>query len=179
MVKINFEETLEPIEVAEDLSFMTFTSLSKDKQETLLKVSISPLGDPLLANVYNLAFGPLDENGNIDDICKVNHANIHKMFSTILFFCLTFLRNNPTATIGIDGSNDVRAYLYHRMFLTNREYLSEFFITIGVDWYVRLLRNGTVELDKNGLPFFKPKPESFDYQRNTNDLYRYYMFQLA
>ena len=100
------------------------------------------------------------------------------MFSTILLFCLVYLQTNPQITIGIDGSNDVRAYLYHRMFKTNRDYLSEYFVTIGVDWYVKLLRDGNVETDENGLPHFKPRPEPFDYQRPSANLYRYYMFQL-
>ena len=81
-------------------------------------------------------------------------------------------------TIGIDGSNDIRAYLYHRMFLTNREYLDEYFVTIGVDWYVKLLRNGSIEIDNNGQVYFKPKPEPFDYHRLAINLYRYYMFRL-
>lgn len=100
------------------------------------------------------------------------------MFSTVLLFALSFLRKNNSSTIGVDGSNDIRAYLYHRMFLTNKNYLCDVIITIGVDWYVRLLRNNTVEKDNLGFPFFKPKPEQFDYQRSTKDLYRYYMFHL-
>ena len=89
-----------------------------------------------------------------------------------------FLQENPYTSIGIDGSNDVRAYLYHRMFVTNYDYLKNYFFTIGVDWYVKLLRNGNVELDDKGNYFFKPKPEPFDYQRNSRELYRYYMFYL-
>ncbi len=57
--------------------------------------------------------------------------------------------------------------------------MDEYFMTIGVDWYVKLLRNKTdIERDYNGNPFFKPRPEAFDYTRNRHDLYRYYMFQL-
>ncbi len=178
MIKINFEDTYDPIEVGEDLSFMTFHSEVKDTADILLKIIISPLGDPLLPNVYNMAFGPLLENGDIDDRAKINHHNKDKIFSTILLFSLVYLQSNPQMIIGIDGSNDVRAYLYHRMFLTNREYLIEYFVTIGVDWYVKLLRNGAVEVDGNGLPYFKPKPEPFDYQRPATNLYRYYMYQL-
>ena len=178
MIKINFDSTYEPIEIADNLSFMTFTSIDKKGNEILLKIEIKPVEDPLLPNVFNMAFGPLSEVGNIDDKAKINHSDINKMFSTIIFFALVFLQANPENTIGIDGSDDTRAYLYHRMFLSNREFLNEYFVAIGVDWYVRLLRNGNVEVDSNGLPFFKPKPEAFDYLRPVTDLYRYYMFYL-
>jgi len=178
MIKIDFEDTYEPIEVAEDLSFMTFYTEVTNASPILLKVEISPLGDPLLPNVFNMSFGPLLQNGNMDDTAKINHQNRNKVFSNIILFSLVFLQSNPEMTIGIDGSNDIRAYLYHRMFLTNREYLDEYFITIGVDWYVKLLRNGAIELDTKGLAYFKPKPEPFDYQRAATNLYRYYMYQL-
>lgn len=178
MIKINFEDTYEPIEVAKDLSFMTFYSEVTNAPQILLKIEISTLGDPLLPNVFNMAFCPLLENGDIEDSAKINHQEKDKVFSTILLFSFVFLQSNPKMTIGIDGSNDIRAYLYHRMFLTNREYLNEYFVTIGVDWYVKLLRNGDIEVDSNGLPYFKPKPEPFDYQRAATNLYRYYMYQL-
>jgi len=58
------------------------------------------------------------------------------------------------------------------MFVTNHEYLKDMLITIGIDWYVRLLRDNTIELDNNGSLFFKPKPEPFDFQRKATDLYR-------
>lgn len=109
---------------------------------------------------------------------KLNHLKNGKVFSTILLFALSFLQKNKSANIGVDGSNDARAYLYHRMFFTNKEYLSEFLIPIGVDWYVRMLRDGTVEKDPDGFVFFKPKPEPLDYKRSMKDLYRYYMFYL-
>jgi hypothetical protein len=178
MIKIAFEDTYEPQEVAADLSFMTFYSEIKDRSLILLKIKIAPLGDPLLPNVVNLAFGPLLENEEIDDDAKINHLNTDKVFSTILLFALFYLQTNPQITIGIDGSNDIRAYLYHRMFKTNKKYLDEYFVTIGVDWYVKLLRDGSVELDGDGLPYFKPRPEPFDYERLSTNLYRYYMFQL-
>ena len=178
MVKIDLENTFTPIDVADDLSFMTFNATDKAGLQMTIRIEILHLGDPLLPHVYNLAFGPITANKMIDDKAKIHHSNTNKIFSTIVLFSLTYLQANPHATIGIDGSNDARAYMYHRIFKTNRQYLHEYFVTIGVDWYVRLLRNGNVEKDTTGYPFFKPKPEPFDYQRVSNDLYRYYMFHL-
>lgn len=178
MIRIDFEDTFEPIEITSELTDIKFYSALKNGDFILLKVEIRPLADPLLPNVFNLAFGPLDEEGNINDEIKINHSDTGKMFSTVLLFALSFLQRNSSFTIGVDGSNNVRAYLYHRMFLTNKNYLHDFFLTIGVDWYVRLLRDNTIEKDNMGFAFFKPKPEPFDYKRATNDLYRYYMFHL-
>ena len=88
MIKINLEDTYEPIEVAEDLSFMTYFSEITNSPKTLIKIEISPLGDLLLPNVYNMAFGPLN-NGDIDDKAKINHQNKDKSFSTILLFLIS------------------------------------------------------------------------------------------
>jgi hypothetical protein len=68
--------------------------------------------------------------------------------------------------------------MYHLMLKSNREYLSDFFVAIGVDWYVRVFRDWSCEVDSSGHLLAKPKPEPFDYDRDRHDLYRYYMFQL-
>jgi hypothetical protein len=39
------------------------------------------------------------------------------------------------------------------MYVTNKEYLGEYFVSIKMDWYVKLLRNGRVEMDVSGIPF--------------------------
>jgi hypothetical protein len=176
MIKINLENTFEAIYASPNLDEYIFESLLKNKSTIQLKVKITNLGDPLLPDVYNLAFGPFNYKGEIDDSIILRHQDTGKVFSTIMLFAITFLQSNANATMGIDGSNDIRANLYHRMFRYNFETLKEFVVIIGVDWYVRLLRNGEIELDTNGLAFFKPKPEPFNLQRNPNDLYRYYMF---
>jgi hypothetical protein len=179
LVVIDLDDTYTPFNVAGDLSFMIFNCPLKSGRSIFLKIIIKPLENVLLPNVYNLSFGPPSDNDEIDDAAKIHHQDVSKVFSTILLFALTFLNTNKHVTIGLDGSNDGRAYLYHRIFGTNREYLNELFVPLGVDWYVRLLRTGFVELDVEGRPFFKPKPELFDYGRPAKDLYRYYLFHLA
>jgi hypothetical protein len=178
MIKIDFNNTYDPIEVKEDLTSMLFYSELKNEDNILLKVSIKELNYSLLPNVYNLSFGTIDENNRINDKVKLHHKDSDKVFSTIMLFTLMFLQENPYITIGLDGSNDVRAYMYHRMFVTNYDYLKDYFFAIGVDWYVKLLRNGKMEVDEKENYFFKPKPEPFDYERKSRDLYRYYMFYL-
>lgn len=180
MIKIDLDDTFHPKTVNKDLTKFTFESQLTDKSVIELHVKISNHSDPLLKGVFNLAFGPLGKNGEIDDEIQLKHKNGNKVFSTVLFYAIAFLQINPESySIGIDGSNEIRAYLYHRMFRFNHRTLSDTIVTVGVDWYVRLLRNGTdIERDENNFPFFKPRPEPFDLDRNTNDLYRYYMFSL-
>lgn len=176
LVKINFDDTYEIISVSTDLTEATFNSLDKEGNPVLLKVKAEPLDYVFLPNVYNLCFGPATTDGGIDDKAQISHRDLSKLFSTIIFFCLSFLQENSRITIGLDGSNDARACLYHRIFRSNKAYLEEYFVALGVDWFVRLLRNGDYERDNDGNVFFKPRPESFDYQRQPSDLYRYYMF---
>lgn len=178
MIKINLENTFEAIYVGANFDQYIFGSVLKDDTIIQLKVQFTNIEQSLLPNVYHLAFGPFDSNGKINDSINLKHKDISKVFSTIILFFITFLKNNPQVKIGIDGSDDLRANLYHRMFRYNYKDLQDFLVIIGVDWYVRLLRNGTIELDSEGLAFFKPKPELFDFQRKNSDLYRYYMFNL-
>lgn len=182
MIKINLDDTFDALTVSEDLKRFTFNSELNDNTNLELHVLISEHPDPLLPNVFNLAFGPLGADNEIDDIISVRHRNINKVFSTILLFAITFLEenNDKQYSIGIDGSDERRANLYHRMFRYNNNDLSDTITTIGVDWYVKLLRNGKdIERDSDGIPLFKPRPEPFDINRNPCDLYRYYIFSLT
>lgn len=178
IVKINLEDTYKLLSVKPDLMEATFNSYDKNGNPVLLKIVIDPPQTPLLPNVYNLCFGPPNYNGTIDDAAQIPHQDLNKLFSTIIFFSLTFLLENRKVTIGLDGSNDARAYLYHRMFCSNKAYLDDYFVAMGVDWFVRLLRNNDYERKADGSAFFKPRPELFDYQRPARELYRYYMFHL-
>lgn len=181
MIKVDLDDTFDATSASENLKRFTFYTELKDNTNLELHVLISEHPDPLLPNVFNLAFGPLGKDNKIDDKIAVRHKNINKVFSTILLFAITFLVDNTDKeySIGIDGSNETRAYLYHRMFRFNNDSLCDAIITVGVDWYVKLLRNGTdIERDSDGLPLFKPRPEPFDLKRNPRDLYRYYIFSL-
>ena len=179
MIKINLDNTFEAIYVSSNFDQYIFESPLKNDKIIQLKVKFTNIAHSLLPNVYNLAFGPFDITGKIDDSINLRHKDSNKVFSTIILFSIIFLKDNPHVTIGIDGSDDLRANLYHRMFRYNYKDLQDFIVIIGVDWYARLLRNGSIELDDNGMTFFKPKPEPFDFQRKSSDLYRYYMFNLS
>jgi hypothetical protein len=147
--------------------------------DILIRVIIKPHPDPLLPNVYNLSMGPPVNDDGIDDKIRLKHKDSSRVFSTAVLFALTFLTEFPDMLIGLDGSDDLRATLYHSMFIANRTAMDDFFVSIGVDWYVKLLRNQLdIERTPDGDLLFKPRPETFDYQRTRHDLYRYYMLAL-
>jgi len=157
---------------------MSFESPQKDGTIRLIIVRVDPHPDPLLPNVFNLGFGPSDKNGGFHDTMRLKHLDNNKVFSTVLFHGLNFLEENSQLVMGVDGSDDIRATLYHLMFKTNRNYLDEFFTPLGIDWYVRIYRNGKYDADAQGNYIAKPRSEPFDYQRSRHDLYRYYTFRL-
>jgi len=177
-ILINFENTYEPISIESDFSEMTFHSRQKDGANELILVQIKPLNNPNLPNVHNLGFGPPDGNGRFRDDVRLRHADVPKVFSTVLFHSLNFLNENPKLIVGIDGSDDLRATLYQMMFKTNKKYLDDFFVPLGVDYYVRIFRDGNYEQDEFGNYIAKPRAEQFDYNRSRHDLYRYYLFRL-
>lgn len=178
MITINFEETFEPTSMESDFSMMIFNSPQIDGTIMPIIARIDPHPDFDLPEVFNLGFGPSAGNGRFHDDVRLQHADISRVFSTVLLYGLTFLQQNPGLTLGVDGSDDIRAALYHLIVKSNRVYLKDFFVIVGVDWYVRVFRDWSYELDADGNLLSKPKPERFDYKRTRHDLYRYYMFHL-
>lgn len=146
-VKLNFDDCYDIIESRPDLKLHRFKTVLKNGSEATLGISISENSHPFLPEVYNLAFGPIDKNNNIDDSVKLTHENLSKVFSTIVFTALTFLTENPNTYLGIDGSNNARAFMYYRCINNNFDYLSQYFTLLGVNYYVRILRRVNDEDD--------------------------------
>lgn len=178
MIVINLNDTFLAETASTDLMDYTFLSPQTKGGEVRLIVKIREINDSLLPNVFNLGFGPSDGIGGIDDKVTLSHVDIGKVFSTIIVFAIAFLQQYPGTTISIDGSDERRAYLYHRMFQSNYKLLKDIVAIMGVDWYVRLLRNGVIKCDSQGVAFFRPIPEPFDFQRKRTDLYGFYMIEL-
>ena len=177
-IVVNFDDTYVPVTLNQELTLMTFMAPQKLGADQELLIKIEPLGNPFLPNVFNLGFGPPDGAGGFVDNVRLKHENPDKVFSTVLFMGLAFLGENEGLTLGVDGSDDLRATLYQMMFKTNKDYLDEYFIPLGVDYYVRIFRDGSYEAYPDHSPFAKPKAEAFDYDRSRHDLYRYYLFRL-
>ncbi len=146
-VKIDFDTLYDIENISPDLKFSSFTTALNDGRTLPLMVKISNQSHALLPNVYNLSFGPLNAKGKIDDKAELKHMDYSRVFSTILFSALAYLQNNPDHYLGIDGSDNARAYFYYRALQRNFNYLDRHFHMYGIKYFVRITRFGKTQYD--------------------------------
>jgi len=132
MITIDFANTYIPITMAEDYTAMTFNSPQVNGSQILILVQLQLYPISKLSNVYNLGFGPSDGKGSFLDNVTLQHLNLNMVFSCIMLLPLAFLKLNPDYIIGLDGSNDARARIYHMMFRSNIAQLGAYLETIGL-----------------------------------------------
>lgn len=180
-VTIDFDQVYEIEPLSADLRESMFNTELIDGTELPLKIVISNQPHPILPDVYNLAFGPVNSRGLIDDKAEIEHADYSKTFSSILLTGLTYLSNNPTHFLGIDGSHNARASLYYRFIQRNYDYLTQYFVLNGIKYYVRISRFGKHQFEN---PFdFKdiyshPDPIIKGRQIRSDWMYNYFIFKL-
>jgi hypothetical protein len=179
VVRIDFDNRYELDNISEDLRVSKFQSVQQDGSAILLKVEISEGPHELLPNVYNLAFGPVNQRGRIDDKAQLSHQDYSRVFSTILFTGLTYLVKNKTHYLGIDGSDNSRAYMYYKFMQRNFDYLDQYFNMFGLKYYVRITRFGKRQYDD---PFdfedVQPLPDRIqkDMAMPAEFMYNYFIF---
>lgn len=180
-LKIDFNNLYEIDNISEDLRISTFNTTLSSGQALPLIVKISNQSHALLPNVYNLAFGPLNAKGKIDDRAELTHADYSRVFSTILFAALAYLKNNPGHYLGIDGSDNARAYFYYRALQRNFNYLNQHFRMFGVKYFVRITRFGKTQYD-NPFDFDDIMPYPFRIEKGAqvsqDHMYNYFIFNL-
>ncbi len=181
LLKINFDDVYNTAPVSPELNASTFITELADGSTAHLGIEISNKAHELEPDLFNLAFGPLDRRGEIDDSVKLEHLNYSKVFSTILSEAHSYLINHPGHSLGIDGSDNRRAYLYHRLIKGNFEYLNQYFKLFGMKYYVRITRFGKQQYE-NPFDFKDVHPELTPLEKeafmNTKSLYNYYVFSL-
>jgi len=150
-IKIDFNDCYPVRTLNENFSLSFFNSTLQTGEKIPIGINISDEPHPLIPNVYNLAFGPLKANNQIDDKVKLYHQDHSKLFSTIVFTGLSFLRSNREKFLGIDGSNNARTYMYYRCIQNNYEYLKQFMNIYGVNYYIRILRK--IKEEDDCFPF--------------------------
>ncbi|WP_276483338.1 DUF6934 family protein [Paraflavitalea pollutisoli] len=157
-----------------DFRYYTFDSSLSDGRQQLIAIQISEEVHPLIPDVHNLAFGPFNEQNEIDDRIKLTHADHSKVFSTIVFASVTFLTIHKGKFIGIDGSDTRRAYLYYRCIMNNFAYLETLFDIYRVNYYVRLYRD--IEYKKDDF-IIVPKRITETDNISCQTLYNYFIFR--
>ncbi|MET0462033.1 MAG: hypothetical protein ABW007_02730 [Chitinophagaceae bacterium] len=145
-VKIDFGNRYDLRQITEDFRNSEFTTVLRDGKIVPVYIQISNESHELMPDVYNMAFGPLKGN-RIDDKAELAHFDHSKVFSTILFNAWNYLIENPTHSVGFDGSDYRRARLYYQILQKNFEYLNERLILSGLKYYVRITRFGKMQYD--------------------------------
>lgn len=180
-LKIDFDKLYDISHISTDLKFVSFSGPLKNGQSIPLNVKIGTLPHPLLPNVYNLAFGPLDKKGKIDDKAELSYIDYSRVFSTILFSALAYLKNNPDHYLGVDGSDNARAYFYYRAIQRNFDYLHRHFRMYGIKYFVRITRFGKTQYDN---PFDFEDIMAYPYKIekgagiSQDHMYNYFIFTL-
>jgi hypothetical protein len=180
-IKLDFDNTyvIEPL--TDDLRVSTFTTYLEDGSQVPLRVEISSQPHALLPSVFNLAFGPTNSKGEIDDKAEITHKDYSKVFSSILLAGLSYLTDHSDQYLGIDGSNNARAYLYYRFLQRNFEYLDQFFEIFGLKYYVRISRFGKNQYD-NPFDFNDVVPMTDRIRKGmvimSNLMYNYFIFRI-
>jgi hypothetical protein len=178
--RINFENVYPFKGINKDLRLFIFQSPLQEGNSVPLYVRISETPHEVLPNVYNLGFGPITKTNQIDDNVQLRHANYSRVFSTILFACLSYLSANKEQFIGLDGSENIRAWYYWRILQFNFEYLSKHFNIYGLKYYVRISRFGKSHYE-NPFDFedihFRPVLIKKTTER-LDHMYNYFIFGL-
>jgi hypothetical protein len=134
-----------------------------------------------MPGVYNLGFGPVTEDGHINDKAELPHCDYSQVFPTILFVGYRYMVKTPAHMLGIDGSDNRRAVLYFRMLQRNYDYLDNYFEIFGLKYYVRMTRFGKRQYD-NPFDFADvlPSPEKIikNMRIRLEWLYNYFIFKL-
>jgi hypothetical protein len=180
-VKIDFENVYELVGITPDLKLGGFRTRLENGEEILLGIQVANNAHELLPNVYNLSFGPLDKRGKINDRAEITHTDYSRVFSTILLSAFTYLENNTNHFLGVDGSDNNRAYFYYRAMMRNFGYLDKIFNMYGVKYFVRISRLGKTQYDN---PFdFEDIMPMLDKITSDNHIsqfamYNYFIFEL-
>lgn len=180
-VKINFEDVYRSDTISDDLRTTIFYTQLRSGTILPLKLTISNEVHELLPDTYNLAFGPVKRDGTIDDRAELAHKDYSKVFSTILFSAFTYLKEYRDHYIGIDGSDNRRAYMYYKFLQRNYDYLTKYFDIFGVKYYVRITRLGKRQYD-NPFNFEDIQPAPIEIVKgkvlDPNEMYNYFTFKL-
>jgi hypothetical protein len=181
-LKINFDDCYETEILKPDFSLCRFDTCLKNGNTEKIGIHISDTVHLLIPDVYNLSFGPINSKGEIDDSVKLNHVNHSKVFSTIVLSAMIFLEKKRSCFLGIDGSNNARAYMYYRCVQNNYNFLTQYFKIFGVNYYARILRKENDEdssypIDVDDI-FTLPKSIQKEVFITYEKLYNYFIFKL-
>ncbi len=81
---------------------------------------------------YNLAFGRITAENEIDDLIVVNNGDRDKILATVAEAAFTFFNTYPDAIVYFSGSTESRTRLYKRAISLNLNELEQTFTIYGI-----------------------------------------------
>ena len=87
---------------------------------------------PIRDDLYNLAFGDLDEKGEIDDLIVTNNNDTHQVLATVIQAILLFLNNYQNCSVYFEGSASARTRLYQIILAREMQHWSDTFTVLGI-----------------------------------------------
>lgn len=87
---------------------------------------------PESPTVYNIGFGDVDTEGNINDLTITGNSDSQKVLATVALAVWRFLEKYPACYVYATGSTKGRSRLYKMGIANNLDELSENFIVFGL-----------------------------------------------
>jgi hypothetical protein len=116
-------EIYDHIKITDDFSIFDFLSVGK-KGQILKRIEFTPTDFP---GITNLAFGDINEDGEMDDYSISDNGDRNKVLATVAFAADIYLNKYPEKWIYFKGSTEERTRLYRMAVGLNLEELSQKF----------------------------------------------------
>lgn len=113
-------EFYDHIKITDDLSIFDFFSIGKNGRIPK-RIEFMPTEIP---DIVNLAFGDINEDGEIDDYSISDNGDRNKILATVAFAADVYLNKYPEKWIYFKGSTDERTRLYRMAIGLNFEELA-------------------------------------------------------
>jgi hypothetical protein len=112
-------EVYDELRTTDDYSIFEFESIGLNGNIPK-RIEFTPT---MVSGVYNLAFGDIDENDEIDDYNISNNGDRNKILATIAFAVDIYLNKYPDRWVYFRGSTQERTRLYRMAIAINLEEL--------------------------------------------------------
>jgi len=139
--------------IAMSENFSRFDFVSNGKKGTIRKRVSFTLTE--VENVYNLAFGDLGEDGEIDDLSVSDNGDRNKVLATVSYIVEAYTNQYPDRWIFFEGSTESRTRLYRMAIGLYLEELSLKFEIYG--WVDQQIVSFAKGLEVNGFLITKKK----------------------
>jgi hypothetical protein len=113
-------EVYTELKITDDFSIFDFLSIGK-KGLIPKRIEFTHTEIP---NIVNLAFGDIDENGEINDYSISDNGDRNKILATVAFATDLYLNKNPEMWVYFKGSTQERTRLYRMAIGLNFEELA-------------------------------------------------------